>query len=66
MTSRERPLLQVQIECLERNGDCDGCFNQLESQQCQVKWTEGVAEKLGLPMLHKRRKIEVRKKDVRD
>lgn len=59
-SSKKQWMMQVQIDCLERWGDCDGCPNELMSQQCQVKYTEGVAEDLGLPVLHKMR--EARRK----
>lgn len=41
-------LTQVQKDCLEHCGVCLGCPNTLESQECQVKYTKGVARKLGL------------------
>lgn len=42
-------LTQVQRECLEHRGVCDGCPNNiLESGPCQVKYSKGVAKKLGL------------------
>lgn len=42
-------LTQVQRECLEHRGVCDGCPNNiLESGPCQVKYSQGVAKKLGI------------------
>ena len=62
MTSKKPPLTGVQIDCLERKGECDGCINRLLSGPCQVKWTEGVAEELGLEVKHLRRKWQDKKK----
>lgn len=40
---------RTQEDCVEHRGQCAGCPNKLESQPCQVKHTDGVAQKLGLP-----------------
>lgn len=41
-------LTRVQRDCLDAKGICDGCPNNiLESGPCQVKYSKGVAKKLG-------------------
>jgi len=63
MTSSKKPPLNgVQRDCLERQGNCVGCCNVLYSGECQVKWTEGVAEVLGLEMRHPARKFQQKKR----
>lgn len=40
---------ETQKDCMRRGGNCLGCPNQLESQQCQVFDTDEVATFLALP-----------------